>query len=544
MLDKADTDRRWLWLLAWLLLFALAAWLRLWQIGHQILIDDEWHAVHKLMRSGYRDIFLSFGHADHTIPLTLFFRLLADTIGLSEWRMRALPLAFGLATVLALPWVMKPWLKRCEPWVFAALLAVSPLLIHFTRYVRPYALTVPMGFIAMVALWRWWHERKPAWAVVFVVFASVCAWLHPLTLLFTAAALSWFGIAALVAWWQGDGGQALKRILPLGALTTVLCSALVLPPLLADPTAMASKSGIHQVQWLTFVRGWELLIGSANWLVASFSLILAGLGAWRLWRRDAAFLGYWLFMSLVALVVTISLDAAWIHHALVLVRYTAVAHPLLLVLIALGLTWLLSRLAGLVKRPAAVWPVAGGALIWLLVLFVSGPLPQTYSGLNQFTSHMRYHYDYNFERSIYTSVMAEAQLPAIYRRMAAEPGDWVLIESPWHFESHFSPLSEFQRYHQMPIRVGMISGLCVDWTHGELRRDMDLHIVFRRLVFLADLLAQPQPENRFVVFHRGTPFGYVRELPDIEPCIDAFRGRHGRPWHEDEHQVIFRLPAG
>ncbi|MCH8476775.1 MAG: hypothetical protein LAT56_02395 [Wenzhouxiangella sp.] len=223
MLDRTDTGRRWLWLLAWLLLFALAAWLRLWQIGHQILIDDEWHAVHKLMRFGYRDIFLSFGHADHTIPLTLFFRLLADTVGLSEWRMRALPLAFGLATGLALPWVMKPWLKRCEPWVFAALLAVSPLLIHFTRYVRPYALTVPMGFIAMIALWRWWHERKAAWAGVFVVFATACAWLHPLTLLFTAAALSWFGIAALVDWWQGDGAQALKRILPLGALTTVLC---------------------------------------------------------------------------------------------------------------------------------------------------------------------------------------------------------------------------------------------------------------------------------------------------------------------------------
>ncbi|TVQ42490.1 MAG: hypothetical protein EA370_00240, partial [Wenzhouxiangella sp.] len=315
MMSDQAAVKRWLWLLAWLALFAVAAWLRLWQIGHQVLIDDEWHAVHKLMHSGYREIFLSFGHADHTIPLTLFFRLLADTVGLSEWRMRALPLAFGLATVLVLPWVARPWLKRCEPWMFAALLAVSPLLIHFTRYVRPYALTVPMGFIAMLALWRWWHERKPAWAWTFVVLATACAWLHPLTLLFTAAGLTWFGLIGLARWWQGDRGQALMRILPLGALTTLLCSALVLPPLLADPTAMASKSGIHQVQWLTFVRGWELLIGSANLLVAGLSLVLAGLGAWRLWRRDAAFLGYWIFMTLVALVVTVSLDAAWIHHA-------------------------------------------------------------------------------------------------------------------------------------------------------------------------------------------------------------------------------------
>jgi len=168
-------------------------------------------------------------------------------------------------------------------------------------------------------------------------------------------------------------------------------------------------------------------------------------------------------------------------------------------------------------------------------------LPQVYSGINQFTSHMRYHYDYHFERSIYTTVMAEAELPAVYRRMAAEPGDWVLIETPWHFESHFSPLSEYQREHQLPLRIGMITGLCTDWTHGELRRDSDQHIIFRRFVFLADLLTGPQPENRFIVFHRGTPFGYVRELPDIEPCIDVFRAAHGLPWHEDEHQVVFRM---
>ena len=535
---------RWPWLLAWLLLFAVAAWLRLWQIGHQVLIDDEWHAVHKLMHFGYKDIFLSFGHADHTIPLTLLFRTLADTIGLSEWRMRALPLAFGLATVLVLPWVARPWLKRCEPLVFAGLLALSPLLIHFARYVRPYALTVPMGFIAMLALWRWWHERRPAWGWVFVVLATACAWLHPLTLLFTAAGLTWFGLAALVAFWQGDKGQALKRIVPLGALTTLLCSLLVLPPLLADPGAMASKSGIHQVQWLTFVRSWELLIGSANVLVAGFSLVLACLGAWQLWRRDAAFLAYWMFMTTVALVVTVSLDAAWIHHALVLVRYTAVAQPMLLLLIALGLTWLLSRGLDLVMQSVPGWAVAGGAMLWLCALYLAGPLPQVYSGINQFTSHMRYHYDYRFERSIYTTVMAEAELPDVYRRIAAEPGDWVLVETPWHFESHFSPLSEYQREHQLPLRIGMISGLCSEWTHGELRRGSDQHIIFRRFVFLADLLAAPQPENRFVIFHRGTPFGYVRELPDIEPCIDAFRAAHGRPWHEDEEQVVFRIPAG
>jgi len=134
-------------------------------------------------------------------------------------------------------------------------------------------------------------------------------------------------------------------------------------------------------------------------------------------------------------------------------------------------------------------------------------------------------------------------LPAVYRRMMTEPGDWVLIETPWHFESHFSPLSEYQRFHQMPVRIGMISGLCSDWTHGELRPQSDQTIRFDRFVFLHSLLHWRPPENRFVVFHRGSPFGYVRELPDIEPCIDRYRERFGAPWHEDDNQVIFRLPG-
>ncbi len=538
MLDKADTDRRWLWLLAWLLLFALAAWLRLWQIGHQILIDDEWHAIHKLMRSGYRDIFLSFGHADHTIPLTLFFRLLADTIGLSEWRMRALPLAFGLATVLALPWVMKPWLKRSEPWVFGALLAISPLLIHFTRYVRPYALTVPMGFIAMIALWRWWHERKRAWAIVFVICATACAWLHPLTLLFTAAALTWFGLIALDDWWRGDRGEALKRILPLGALTTLFCSALVLPPLLADPDAMTGKSGIHQVQWITFVQAWEMVIGSAHWLFAGAGLVFAALGAWRLGRRDPAFIAYWVFMIVVALVVTILLNAAWIHHALVLVRYTAIAQPFALLLIAVGLVWT----AGCLFRPRNL-AVPLTASVLLVLLAFSGPLPRTMDGPNPFTNHLRYQLDFDEQRNPVEQLQAVLAIPDIYARIAGESGDWVVIESPWHFESVFSPLSAYQRVHRRPVRIGMASGMCVDWTHGELRPDSDQHIVFRQFLFLADLLQQTSPENRFLVFHRTEAVDGARELPDIEPCIDAFRSVHGTPWHEDQNQVVFRLPA-
>ena len=536
---------RWGWLLAWAAVIAVGLWLRFWQIDLQILIDDEWHAVHRLMQASYREIFLSFGHADYTIPLTLWFKLLAETIGLSEWRMRALPLLFGSATIVLLPWIMRPWLNREARWLFAALIAVSPLLIHFTRYVRPYALTVPLGFMAMVALWRWWHEGGRGWLALFITGAVACAWLHPLTLLFTGSALLWFlGQSLLQIRLRGEW-RGLFRIVPVGITVSVLAGLLVLPPLLADPSAMESKSGIHQIQWATFLRAWELIAGTGSAIVALAVLALAGLGAWRLIRRDPAFAGYWAFMSAVAVVVIVALDPAWIHHALVLVRYSAVFQPMILICIALGALMLVERLVERLPNRRPAQPRAGLhvalAVVLPLGLALAGPLPEVYRGLNQFTSHMRYHFDYNFERSIYTQVMAEAELPEVYRQMMAEPGDWTLVETPWHFESHFSPLSEYQRGHQMPIRIGMMSGLCVDWTFGELEADDDQTIRFDRFVFLDSLLHWRPEEDRFVVFHRGTPFGQVRELPDIEPCIDRFRDRFGEPWFEDESRVVFQL---
>lgn len=73
---------------AWTLMLALAiiagAWLRWYQLGIQVLLDDEWHAVHKVLNSDAAGIATTFGFADHSILLTLYYRLLALHGGLTE----------------------------------------------------------------------------------------------------------------------------------------------------------------------------------------------------------------------------------------------------------------------------------------------------------------------------------------------------------------------------------------------------------------------------------------------------------------------------
>ncbi len=547
MSERAGVDPvdRQVFFLVMLVALAVGAWLRLWQIDAQILIDDEWHALHRLMEVGYRDIFLSFGRADYSIPLTLLFNWMAETIGLSERRMRFLPLLFGLASIIAIPLMLRPWLTRAGQATLALLLALSPLLIHFSRVARPYALTVPLSFIAVVALWRWWQDGRRTWLLVYISFTVLAAWLHPLTMMFTFGAASWFGLCALWKGFRGSGWQSFGAIVLVALPTLAACAALVLPPLLADPHAMTSKAGVHQLQPETFLRAWEFYVGGAGiWMVAA-SVALAVVGAGVLIQRDRWFFLYWLYLLALAVLAIVILDPAWIHHGLVLVRYTVTAQPLVLALIAMGIVTLLGQAFRRFGPRLGSAAMVSGLLALAVVLYVNGPMPKIHDGVNQFTNSLRYHFNYDFDPGInpYSAVMEEVIVHDFYDEMASEEGEWNVVEAPWYFESHYNPLIEYQVNHQRPIRIGMISGLCADWTYGELRTDYHGHVTLRNFVYLRDMLVEPITADQFVVLHRESPFEDAWDIPGFDRCIDAFRERFGPPWRESEAAVVFRLRA-
>src|SRR5699024_3555064 len=136
------------------------------------------------------------------------------------------------------------------------------------------------------------------------------------------------------------------------------------------------------------------------------------------------------------------------------------------------------------------------------------------------------------------------ETPPFYREIAAAEEEWIVVEGAWYFETNFTPISEFQREHQLEGEIGMISGLCTDWVAGELEPDDGLEIELWQFVHLSDVLAEPGSVNRLVVFHLGNPFDHpTRPLPDLSPCIEAFREQVGPPWYESEDHVVFRLPA-
>src|SRR5271169_5165996 len=171
----------------------IGAYLRLDQILSQVLIDDEWHAVHEVLQRTPAAMLVDFGWADYSIPLGILDWYEARWFGLSEIVLRAPMLACGLATLVVLPLYVARRVGRATAAVFAVLLAISPLLVIYSRMARPYAITLLLGWIAHGAFARYYASARghaPA-GFVYAVTAALASWLHPIAGPFVLAPLLW-----------------------------------------------------------------------------------------------------------------------------------------------------------------------------------------------------------------------------------------------------------------------------------------------------------------------------------------------------------------
>jgi predicted membrane-bound mannosyltransferase len=151
-----------------LVAFVAGTALRVWQLDIQILVDDEWHAIHKLLRSGPLDILTHLGYADYSIPLTLYYQQLQRTIGLSEWGMHVPPLVAGIGLMLVGPRLLAGSFALPARATWTMLVAISPLLVYHSKIARPYALTSLLTFVAIVVFRSWGNQRRPRDAAIYV----------------------------------------------------------------------------------------------------------------------------------------------------------------------------------------------------------------------------------------------------------------------------------------------------------------------------------------------------------------------------------------
>lgn len=541
----APTPRSYLWWWFGGAALLLGTYLRFSQLGQQILIIDEWHALHALLAHDAAWIARHFGGADYSIPLTLYYRGLYDLGWLTEWSMRApIVLAGSLLLVLA-PCLLRRCVSLPTRMLWLALMAISPLSIYLSRTARPYALSSLLTLLAVIACWQWWTRtpRSRSAAAVYLACTALGAWLHLLTLPFTLAPLLYFGVGSLwrlrhahtrcLAWLD------LRRLLLLGVLASVLLAALLLPPLLNDWRALSGKAGAGALDWSSTWHTWLMLSGSGRAWVGVVVALLAALGLRDLWQQRHDWLAYALAASVLGVTAILLSQPAWVQHPPVLARYLLPVLPLVLLLVGAGLAYLFDRL------PHA-WMGVAGAVLVMASLLAAGPLPRTYYRPNQFMGHMRFQFAYDPSRMLQLSGLRMGEIPQFYFELAKLPPQSVtVVEAPWRLESWFLPYPWYQQLHQQDMRIGLVTPVCGVRTWGEYpETDHGIHLT--QFMHLSAILRGEIGDADYLILHMRPWIGQFPKMvrwPDMDACLASVSAKLGPPMWRDHKIAVFDLHA-
>jgi len=546
MIAARDRRDRLLWLVLLALALGVGTFLRTWQLDIQILLDDEWHAINKLLRAtDAHDIATHFGLADYSIPLTLYYRLLYLHGGLTDWGMRLPMLLAGVGLLLAAPWLTRTTLSLPVRSVWVALMALSPLMIYHTRTARPYAITTFLCFIAIFAFRAWWQggERRWRWAALYAVATFLAGWLHLIALSFALSPFLYCGMFALRDCLRAQdrpaGLRRLRDLLVLGVCVALPLAAALLPPLLADAASLAAKTGTDSATPQSIYRTLLICFGiSSPWLLAAF-IALCAIGVRSLWRRERDLVAYLSFVVLIGVAAIVVSKAAWLQHQLNFARYIQPVVPFLLLAMAEGTLAVLAYLrSGAVQAATAALALAG--------VYVAGPVPGYLYNPNQFMTDQYFQFDYDRAYNPYFTVLPQGPIPEFYRQLGRRaPRSLTLIETPWSLETNHDPQPLYQAVHRQYIKIALTTPECGVSDYGnypESAAGMQLD----RFVHLSALLRGETAGADFLVVHlRAWPEGELPPSgwPDLSLCLAQIERHFGAALYRDEDIEVFALSA-
>ena len=539
---------------SYLLAFALAIGagiaLRFDQLASQLLLEDEWHAVYRVAHDTPLAVFLDFGHSDSSIPLTLLYLAEARGFGLSELAMRWPMIVAGVATLVLFPWYAARRVGRAEGLVFAALLAISPLLFFFSRMARPYGLTLPLVYAAHVAFRRYLESATPrrADAAAYAGAATLAAWLHPVVVPFVVAPFvtaAWRRLRAA----PPERGKAFTRLAVLALAAGVPMCALLAPPLIAHPESLGAKSGADVPRIATLVGIWYHWFGTGSTGVVALCGALALFGAPIVWRRLPETSALCAGVVLCALAIALA-RPAWIGNALTLARYMLPVLPLLLLATACGAMRVGRALAAGLRRgnPLAATGIAGTvASLPVIARAATTPLAPVLAQPNGNSLHLLYEFDFRPAHNPLVAHMSAIPLSPWWTGLAARPrASLAIAVAPFPVESAGWDAPRWQRLSRQVILSGFLSGICPTARVNEVPDDA--RFAFRNAVHLADARALAARSVDYVVWQK--PYRYVARgidvtvATDLAACGPALLDRFGAPAYEDEWLAVYALPPG
>lgn len=512
--------------------------LRAYQLGGQIVADDEWHALEAVMHRSYLGILSSFGVSDYCIPLTLFDKLLSRTVGLTEAWLRAPAFLAGSAALVVLPVLVRPLIGAGATVLFAWLLAICPMHVYFSRYARPYSLTFLLAFVAGIAMFQWQRSARRAWAITYVACGVFAVYLHLIVLPIVAAPIL-FELGAALGRARPIHAPRLRNVIIAGGALAIGAGGLIALPLIYDARSMTGKVATGSVRLGTLLGTFELFSGTGHRIVSVALALLAAVGIASLWRRDRRLVLYLAFGVLLQFGAVLAMRPAVLDSPIVLARYCLSTLPFFLMAAAVGVVVLVARLRG----PWAVRLTAGAIVA---VLFAFGPIPKTYGYRpNNFTNHPLFQYTYDASREYaFDRILHPPKIPEFYRILSRlKPGSTTVVEAPWYLNWGWNPYPYYQAIHRQEVVIGAFANNTAKTSRwGELILGSGIELEHE--VHVGDAAGLHRRGVRYVIFHKNLR----GELPKLSPprldpgsWIANYRKQYGAPAYEDESLVVFDI---
>lgn len=546
--------------------------LRVYLLADQILIDDEWHGFYYVLGKSPAWLLTHFSIPGATcIPLNFYTWLLGVCGGWSETLLRLPSLICGVLCVIICPLLASKIIGSQRAAWLALLLAVSPILIFYSRICRPYSAVAFFGFVAILLAARWMQTGGFRPALFFAMTGVLAVYFHLFAAVTVAAPVLVAMGFYLHAYWvrQPLVGPTLRQWLLVTVFMAAAGAILILPALIHSMRSTfftIALVGTFKLESLPRVA--MLISGAGSVMLAILFWVVLTIGAIDLCRRNL-----WFGITLVSLYPLHALalllsrpDSA--QSAIVLTRYCIPLVPVSLLLVACGIQAVLEFIAARVALRPALQTVAAFACVALLAS--AGPLPQTYVAPNNFTSHGAYQHNYapiDWRVSFYSD-LTPANFPLVttirvdevspfYGQLAQASNHRPIVEYPMMIGDHFNPLYYYQHFHRRPVLVGYITdvmlaqGLAAGNIYGSTYIDQVLSLVenparlkFRNLVAMDDLVAMRSRDVEYVILHKRfeaqLPF-VAPPLPDLERLSREYRTKLGLPAYEDANIVAFHL---
>lgn len=483
---------------------ALAVWLRASQLGDQLLMGDEVWTVRAAALHSFSYLLTHHHGTDYSIPLALWDRALMGSIGLSEWGARLPVFAMGCAVPLLVWLFLRRALGALDALAATSIFAVSPILLLYSRFARPYIGVVLFILLALIGWTRWLDSGRRGWGALAAGSAALALFWNALAVpalvgLFVSGLASYFVRRSPDEEWPKPSLRS-SAIVILGAL--LLALLLYAPSLASLLEITRDRSGTGSFTLVGVRDGLHFLLGTRLGVVLLWAVAGVAVGAARLQRTRAVLLAPLVAMFIAQATALALLAPELVEWSYVLGRYLLPGALGVLILLGLGIAQQASWIAKLATplfgaAGAGLERAFGVAALAALVSLASclGPLPDIVRSPNAFTSHPR-------EYAPPVPPLVAERISPFYASLARTPmRQGSIVEVPWTRAFRFTPYAEYQRIHGRTV-----------WsvTSDPLFEDPDLDL---RGVRPLEALASTSIESDYVVIHKRVAEEMLHVIP-------------------------------